>query len=404
MSRSQQSRHVERPANPYLLLVLLAIYPLSGISIDIVVPSLPAIQAAFHLSSMHTQQLINIFLLGFGLSQIFVGPLSDKFGRRSIYLSSLFAYAITSAMLANTKSGLGLEIGRFVQGILIVTPVVLTKAIITDITSKHTRASATSLMVIAWAIGPVLGPFLGGYLQAYFGWQSIYYFLAGYAACAAFLVYQFLPETVDSHLMKEKQLLMQMYKQMLLQPRFLQCAFLLCLGNTMTMIYYMMGPFIVQNTLKHSAIFFGNSTAVLGLMCVLGALMNLVLLKYFSAAKITRNTLIFILGVCIAYYSFLLIAPLTIYNLLAFVGLLFLGVCLYYPNVTADYLTLYESQAGAASSLCGSIVMIGSASLCYLLSIITTSQSQTMILVLTLTSISALLINLGITTRKNKYA
>ncbi len=87
-----------------IVLVALFVIPLNGLSVDIYVPSLPAVTAYFSTTNLLVQNTISIYILGLGISQLLCGNLIDHFGRRKPLLISLCCYLIISALIITAPS------------------------------------------------------------------------------------------------------------------------------------------------------------------------------------------------------------------------------------------------------------------------------------------------------------
>ena len=81
-------------------LVLTAVVGLGALSIDMFLPSLPAIAAAFGAPPATVQLTVTLFLLAFAASQLVYGPLSDRFGRRGVLVGGLALYALAGLACA----------------------------------------------------------------------------------------------------------------------------------------------------------------------------------------------------------------------------------------------------------------------------------------------------------------
>ena len=81
-----------------ILLFILAF--LMGCSVDLYVPSLPAIVHSFHVDNNLVQMTIALYMLGYGLGQIVLGILSDVYGRKRIVIFSTILYAFISFLIA----------------------------------------------------------------------------------------------------------------------------------------------------------------------------------------------------------------------------------------------------------------------------------------------------------------
>ena len=69
---------------PEFVVVIASIMALNPLAMDMMLPALPNIASAFHITVANRPQMVlSIFLLGFGVGQFVMGPLSDRFGRRA---------------------------------------------------------------------------------------------------------------------------------------------------------------------------------------------------------------------------------------------------------------------------------------------------------------------------------
>src|SRR5579872_1147223 len=83
--------------NKYFLVYLsFFIIPISGLAIDIYVPSLPSVMHYFNVDAALTQLSITIYMVGLGISQLFAGAISDSFGRKKPFLIAMFIFIIAT--------------------------------------------------------------------------------------------------------------------------------------------------------------------------------------------------------------------------------------------------------------------------------------------------------------------
>ena len=184
-----------RPESPVVTVLLTALVGFGAISTDLYLPSLPAIGESFGSTTAEVQLTLSVFLVGFAVSQIVYGPLSDRFGRRPVLIGGVAIYLL--ATLACLAAGsIGLLIGaRFVQAVGACAGVVLGRAIVRDIYGREGAAKMLSYMGVAMALAPALGPILGGILQVLFGWRANFLVLAIFGGVCLLGVLLVLPET-----------------------------------------------------------------------------------------------------------------------------------------------------------------------------------------------------------------
>jgi len=163
-------------------LVLTAVVGLGALSIDMFLPSLPAIAAAFGAPPATVQLTVTLFLLAFAASQLVYGPLSDRFGRRGVLIGGLALYALAGLACALAPT-VGVLIGaRVVQALGGGTGPVVARAVIRDLYDRDRAARVFSYMSMAQSLNPMLAPIVGGYVHEAFGWRAIFFVLAGLGA------------------------------------------------------------------------------------------------------------------------------------------------------------------------------------------------------------------------------
>ncbi|HEX2549177.1 MAG TPA: MFS transporter, partial [Gammaproteobacteria bacterium] len=235
--------------------LLLALVPfLMGIGIDLYVPSLPAIAHDYQVDNTLVQLTISIYMLGYALGQIFLGVISDSLGRKKVILFSGVFYTLISLLSAYSSDISILILLRFLQGIGIAGLGVVARAIATDCFQDLDLTKAMATFSLSWALGPILGPFIGGYIQDYFNWQVDFYLFAVYGGVISIFIAMTLPETQHEVVSMNFSNILQRFKMILLDPIFLLGSLVASLAYSVLVIFNVIGPFLVQDILKYSAI------------------------------------------------------------------------------------------------------------------------------------------------------
>ncbi|MGH7315548.1 MAG: multidrug effflux MFS transporter, partial [Candidatus Rokuibacteriota bacterium] len=159
--------------------LLTAVVGLGALSIDMLLPSLPAIAAGFGAAPATAQLTVTLFLMAFAASQLVYGPLSDRVGRRWVLIGGLGLYTVSGLACALAPT-IGVLIGaRVLQALGGGTGPVVARAVIRDLYDRERAARVFSYMGMAHALNPMLAPIAGGYLHEAFGWRAIFVVLAG---------------------------------------------------------------------------------------------------------------------------------------------------------------------------------------------------------------------------------
>lgn len=169
----------------------------NAFAIDIMLPAMSEISHSLNMTGENDQQyIIFCYLVGFGVSQLFFGPISDRFGRRTPILVGLIFYSIASAACAFAPSFIGLLILRAIQGMGAAATRVLTVSIVRDIYGGRQMAKVMSIVMMVFMIVPVIAPATGQAIMVFKHWQLIFICMALMGIVIAVWVYFRLPETL----------------------------------------------------------------------------------------------------------------------------------------------------------------------------------------------------------------
>jgi DHA1 family bicyclomycin/chloramphenicol resistance-like MFS transporter len=185
-----------RPDTFALTLLLSMLTGLGPLSMDMYLPSLPAIGQALHAPTGEVQLTISTYLFGFAVGQIFYGPIADRIGRKPVILAALALYGAGSIVCAMSQSIETLIAVRFVQAVGGAGSIVLARAVVRDLYSGVRAGHQLSLMGSITAFAPIVAPMIGGVLQTAFGWRASFILLAMFAAVSGAVAGRFLPETL----------------------------------------------------------------------------------------------------------------------------------------------------------------------------------------------------------------
>lgn len=178
-----------------MMAMLMAI---NALAIDIMLPGLQQIGASLGVTSEnHRQYVISAYLMGFAISQLLYGPLSDRFGRRVPMFTGLIVYIVSAIACVFVPSFTSLLLFRLLQGIGSAATRVITISIVRDVYGGRMMAEVMSLIMMVFMIVPVIAPGTGQTVMLLGNWHLIFIFMAAIASAVLVWVYIRLPETLD---------------------------------------------------------------------------------------------------------------------------------------------------------------------------------------------------------------
>jgi MFS transporter, DHA1 family, multidrug resistance protein len=178
-----------------MLLLLVAMTGVAPISLYMLVPALPRLATSFASDISIAQMTVSLYMVGIACSQILMGPLSDRYGRRPVLLAGLGLMVMASAACIFAETLPQLIAARFFQALGGASGMVVSRAIIRDLYSRERIASMISLVIAVMMIAQMLSPLTGGLLETAFGWRAIFYVITAASLAVAVGIALLLPET-----------------------------------------------------------------------------------------------------------------------------------------------------------------------------------------------------------------
>jgi MFS transporter, DHA1 family, multidrug resistance protein len=185
-----------RLANSRTMLFLLVLMTgVAPISLYMLVPALPVLATTFGRDISVAQMTVSLYMVGIACSQIIMGPLSDRFGRRPVLLGGIGLMVAASAACIFAETLPQLIAARFLQALGGASGMVVSRAIIRDLYSRDRISSMISLVIAVMMIAQMLSPLTGGLLEITFGWRAIFYLITAAALAITIMIAFMLPET-----------------------------------------------------------------------------------------------------------------------------------------------------------------------------------------------------------------
>ncbi len=184
------------PQSTRVLAVLFTGVLIGALDIAIVGPALPAIQAEFDLDSRALSWVFNIYILFHLLGAPLLAKLSDRYGRRSVYMANITLFAAGSLVVASAPSFGVLLLGRAIQAFGAGGIFPVAAAVIGDTFPAERRGRALGLVGAVFGVAFLLGPLLGGILLRY-SWHWLFLINIPIAAGVLWQAWCVLPDVVQ---------------------------------------------------------------------------------------------------------------------------------------------------------------------------------------------------------------
>lgn len=294
-----------------VLVTVITMDLLTGMEFDLFVPSFPELQSHFNLTPSWVEALLSVNFIGYFMSLIFLGDLSDRYGRKPIILLGLAIFIIGSILCLWPPSYEFLLTGRFLQGVGVAAPAILSFLIIAD--SYPLKEQQFLMAVLNGSLNLAAGaaPVIGSYITLYFHWQGNFAVLLmmGIAVLVMTLLFipsYSLPQHSEALSMRGLRGYVVLFKS---RPLVLLIANLLFLFVPYW-IFVGMSPLLYMKDLGVSLFHFGYYQGVLALVFALGSVLFGLIIKnfYYEQKKILR------LAICIHIISLIILSTVTWLN------------------------------------------------------------------------------------------
>jgi DHA1 family bicyclomycin/chloramphenicol resistance-like MFS transporter len=165
------------------------------LAMAIYLPSFAAMRARFAVDASALQLVLSVYLAVFAVTQVAIGPLADRHGRRRIVIGALVLFGLASLACALAPSFPMLLLGRAGQAVGACAGFVLSRTIVRDSHVGPAALRAMSWIAAAGALAPAVSPLIGGQLQLHVDWWASFAFTGAAALVLALVAWRLLPET-----------------------------------------------------------------------------------------------------------------------------------------------------------------------------------------------------------------
>jgi len=178
-----------------MLMLLVVMTGIAPISLYMLVPALPVLAKSFNSSISLAQMTVSAYMVGIACSQLIMGALSDRFGRRPVLLAGISLMVAASLACVFAESLPQLIAARFFQALGGASGMVISRAIVRDLYARDQISARLSLVIAVMMIAQMLSPLTGGLLETAFGWRAIFTLITAASLATVIAIAGLLPET-----------------------------------------------------------------------------------------------------------------------------------------------------------------------------------------------------------------
>jgi DHA1 family bicyclomycin/chloramphenicol resistance-like MFS transporter len=358
--------------SPHLVTLVMAA-AVGPLAMNVFLPSLPGMARHFSTDYAVMQLAVTLYLGATALLQLFIGPASDRFGRRPVMLVCfvIFLTGTVAAVYAPTVEALLLC--RMLQAFSSA-GMVISRAVVRDTVETADAASKIGYITMGMSLVPMIGPVIGGFLDELYGWQGGFVLTLGFGLVALAIVYFDLGET-NRNISTSFAAQFRAYPQLLGSRRFWGYTLTAAFTSGAFFAFIGGGPYIASEMLGLTPSQYGFYFGILSVGYMAG---NFLSGRFSKVIGINRmmltGNIIATTGMALAIILFAvgLDHPLSLFGPAFFTGM---GNGITLPNANAGIVSVRPHLAGSASGLGGALQIGGGATLAVLAGALLTPQS-----------------------------
>ncbi|MEJ8572204.1 multidrug effflux MFS transporter [Microbaculum marinum] len=196
MTTHDTEKTAAAPSFVEFVAIVAMLMALTALSVDIMLPALPAIDDYFAIADDNDRQLVvTAYMLGFAAGQPLYGPLSDRFGRKPMLMIGLVIFVLASLGTLFAESYEWLLLLRAAQGIGSASPRVVGLAVVRDRFGGRDMARVMSFVMMIFVTLPMIAPALGSGVLLLGSWHMVFLLLLVVGVAIALWMQVRLPET-----------------------------------------------------------------------------------------------------------------------------------------------------------------------------------------------------------------
>ena len=345
---------------PEFVVVIASIMALNPLAMDMMLPALPDIRSAFGIADANLPQMVlSTFLIGFGVGQFLMGPLSDRFGRRPVLIGGMVLYGVASLLAIAAPSFELLLLARALQGFGTSATRVIATSVVRDCYAGRRMASVMSLAMMVFVAVPVVAPSFGQAVLLLTQWRGIFVVLMLYGVFTLVWSALRMPETLPEANRKSLAIgeVLRAYAQTVTNRQTLGYA-LACGGVWGAMVSFVFSSQQVFTEIYHLGHYFPLAFAAAATGVAIAGFLNSRIVGRVGMRVISHGALVVyaVVAAVMLVAEQMQMLPLSLFMVLAMLMMFAFGLMM--ANFTALAMEPHGNIAGTASSLYGSITTL----------------------------------------------
>ncbi|WP_437582640.1 multidrug effflux MFS transporter [Paramicrobacterium sp. CJ85] len=338
------------------VLVLGALTALGPFTIDLYLPAFPVLTEEFAVPDSVIQLTLTGTTIGFAVGQLFMGPWSDKVGRRLPLIIATSVHIFSSLGASVSTDVVLLTIFRVTQGAGAAAGGVVAMALVRDLFGGKPLVRMLSRLALVNGLAPILAPVLGSQLLLIMPWRGLFWFLAAYGLIVVICVSLFVVETLpkERRTGKGHSTIGERYRNVFSDRIFVGVAIMGAMNFSGLFSYLSSSSFLFQELYAMDAQQYGFLFGANSIGVVIGVQISSRLMRWFGPQWVLATTTIVQVFSAITMFG-LAFTDAGLLGIL--IPLFFFIMCcgFTFPAVQVLGLVNHGHEAGTAASLLGAL-------------------------------------------------
>lgn len=156
-----------------IIILCFAVVAMDGMDIAIMGFIAPSLKSVWAVSTQQLGVVISAALIGLALGAMLAGPLADRFGRRTIIISSVFFFGLWTLATAFSQNIDQMMLFRFLTGLGLGAAMPNVGTLIAEYSPERKRAFIITVVFCGFTFGAAGGGFAASWLIPNFGWHAV---------------------------------------------------------------------------------------------------------------------------------------------------------------------------------------------------------------------------------------